>query len=223
MKFIGIVGSPRAGNTEFIVKEILDKLNRMGAQTRLFLLIELTFGYCQACWKCLEDKRCQIKDDLTDIVFSEMLSSQGMIFASPSFYGSVSGLMKNFMDRCTPFLNSYNPGPLRGKVSANLIVYGREGGVYCSQATLDYWCLTMGIKVIHNSLFLYLHRNDASKSIYLGNETDLIAMKLMAAIDEKWQQKGAEDYPRLLVSENSITPAWRTPTVKKRKKKGNNL
>lgn len=221
--FLGIVGSPRAGNTEFIVKEILDKLTKMGAETRLFLLRQLSFTHCQGCWKCYKTKVCKMRDDLTINLFPEMISAQGMVFASPAYNGSVTGLMKNFMDRCTPFLNSYNPGPLRGKVSANIIVYGREGGVYCSQSTLDYWCLTMGLKVINNSLFHYLEKNDARSSIYREDETNIISLKMMASVDKKWEKKDGQDFPRIIVKEKALMPLWRTPSgtaCKKKEKKG---
>ena len=211
MSLIGVVGSPREGNTEYITKTLLMKLERSGIKTGLVLLRDLEFSHCRACWKCFRHKTCQIKDVLTKKVFPEMLSSDAMIFASPSFYGSVSGLMKNFMDRCTPFLNSYNPGPLRGKKSANLIVYGREGGVYVAQATLDYWCLTMGIKVIHNGLFHFLQKKEASRSSYLLGELDIVAEKILRHLHDKRIDKTADDYPRIIVREEAIMRNWRTP------------
>ena len=211
MVIIGIVGSPRQGNTEFIVKEALDLIGQMGFRTRLIKLRELKFGHCEACWKCYKQKQCQLDDDMNRLVLPEMLSCRGMILGSPSFYGSVSGLMKNFMDRCTPFLNSYQPGPLRGKPTANLIVHGRAGGVYVAQATLDYWCLTMGLKVVHNSLFQLLRKDDAGKSAHLKNEIQFIASKLLQEIDGSGRDDDSENYPRLLVSQEAIAAAWRTP------------
>jgi multimeric flavodoxin WrbA len=214
MYIIGIVGSPRQGNTEFIVKEALALIGQKGFKTRLITLRELEFGHCRACWKCYKQKQCQLDDDMTRLVLPEMLSCQGMILGSPSFYGSVTGLMKNFMDRCTPFLNSYQPGPLRGKPSANLIVHGRAGGVYVAQATLDYWCLTMGMKVVHNSLLQLLRKDDAGKSSHLENEIQLIARKLLEEIDENRRSDDSENYPRLLVSHEAITVEWRTPKAR---------
>src|SRR3974377_1034487 len=119
--YIGIVGSPRHGNTAFIVKEALALIGKKGFKTRLITLRDLRFGHCQACWKCYKHRQCQFDDDMSRVVLPEMLTCRGMIFGSPSFYGSVTGLMKNFMDRCTPFLNSYQPGPLRGKPCVNLV------------------------------------------------------------------------------------------------------
>lgn len=209
--YIGIVGSPRQGNTEFIVKEALALIGKKGFKTRLINLRDLKFSHCQACWKCYKHRQCQLDDDLSRQVLPEMLSCRGMIFGSPSFYGSVSGLMKNFMDRCTPFLNSYQPGPLRGKTCANLIVHGRPGGVHVAQATLDYWCLTMGLKIVHNSLLQFLRKDDAAKSDHLDNEINLIAAKLLQEIDENRQGDDSEDYPRVLVSREAIAARWRTP------------
>jgi multimeric flavodoxin WrbA len=209
--YIGIVGSPRQGNTEFIVKETLALIGKKGFKTRLINLRDLKFDHCQACWNCYKQRRCQLDDDMSRAVLPEMMSCRGMILGSPSFYGSVSGLMKNFMDRCTPFLNSYQPGPLRGKPSANLIVHGRPGGVYVAQATLDYWCLTMGLKIVHNSLLQFLRKDDAAKSDHLKNEIDLIASKLLQETDENGREDDAEDYPRVLVSREAIADRWRTP------------
>jgi len=212
--YIGIVGSPRQGNTEFIVKEALALIGRKGFKTRLITLRDLKFDHCRACWKCYKQKQCQLDDDMSRLVLPEMQSCRGMILGSPSFYGSVSGLMKNFMDRCTPFLNSYRPGPLRGKPSANLIVYGRPGGVHVAQATLDYWSLTMGLKIVHNSLLQFLKKDDAIKSVHLKNEINLIVDNLLQEIDENRQGDDSENYPRVLVSREAIAAKWRTPRTR---------
>ena len=209
--YIGIVGSPRQGNTEFIVKEALALIGKKGFKTRLINLRDLEFSHCRSCWKCHKNRKCQLDDGITRMVLPEMLSCRGMIFGSPSFYGSVTGLMKNFMDRCTPFLNSYQPGPLRGKPCVNLVVHGRPGGVFVAQATMDYWCLAMGLKVVHSSLLQFLRKDDAANSDHLHNEINLITAKLLQETGENGQDDDSESYPRILVSQEAIAPRWRAP------------
>ncbi len=108
MKIVCILGSPKAnGNTSAIVSEILRALKPHDVEASLYHLGELNIGYCSGCKSCNAIEKCVQTDDVEKIV-NDMFSAQLVIVASPSYWGDVTGQMKVFIDRCTPYSNT-NP------------------------------------------------------------------------------------------------------------------
>ena len=91
-----ISGSPRKGHTEYILRQISDKL---GAE--LILLRDKNIGLCKGCMHCLKSFDCIMKDDSQDII-DKMHKSNLIIFGIPNYFNNVSGLFKNFTDRLLP-------------------------------------------------------------------------------------------------------------------------
>ena len=52
MKIVGISGSPRRGNTEWMVRRFLDRAAADGAETELLLLRRLNVKTCYGCLAC---------------------------------------------------------------------------------------------------------------------------------------------------------------------------
>ena len=102
MKIIAICGSPRRGNTEFILKRILTKLEKREHQVRLILLREKRIQFCDGCLSCDKTGKCKLRDDMQTI-YSQLEESDLIIFGSPNYFNNVSGMMKNFIDRLDPF------------------------------------------------------------------------------------------------------------------------
>jgi len=100
-KVLGICGSPRKGNTEFMIKTILDAAEKNGAKTELVLLRNLNIKHCNGCGKCEKTKRCVINDDMQKL-YPKIFDSDIFVFGSPSYFDNVSGLMKDFIDRFDP-------------------------------------------------------------------------------------------------------------------------
>ena len=70
MKIIGVCGSPRKGNSEWMLGKVLDEAKRRGADTELLLLRKMNIMMCRGCLTCEEGGRerkgkCVIKDDMT--------------------------------------------------------------------------------------------------------------------------------------------------------------
>ena len=119
VKIIGVCGSPRkGGNTEIMVKEALKGARKAGAQVEFIHLGKVDIRFCDGCLTCAETKSCHIKDDMQKI-YPRLESADGFIFGSPTYYDSVCGLMKTFIDRTDPLLNK---GSLRGKVAGIIAV-----------------------------------------------------------------------------------------------------
>ncbi len=62
----------------------------------------MQWGY--RCWtEENTEKGCLAFDDVMNSIYHKVAVVDGYIFASPTYYGSVTGLMKVFIDRLLPF------------------------------------------------------------------------------------------------------------------------
>ena len=124
---LGIVGSPRrGGNTEIVVKNALKAAGKEGAETEIVLLSEKKVEPCIACGACSSGK-CVIDDDFME-VFEKMTNADGLIFASPSYYESMTPQMKALIDRTGTFNGSaYGRTKFDNKIAGAMSVARRTG------------------------------------------------------------------------------------------------
>jgi len=95
-----IYGSPRRkGNTTTLLKEAVAGAQEQGARVNEFVLRDEKISPCLEIYGCTQDGKCVIKDDFHKVRDS-MLSSDGVMLASPIFFYTVSAHTKIFMDRC---------------------------------------------------------------------------------------------------------------------------
>jgi multimeric flavodoxin WrbA len=121
MKIIGICGSPRKGNSEWMLNKLLETAARSGADTELLLLRKMDIRTCRGCLACEDGGSarkgiCAIKDDMME-VYPKLLAADVIVLATPVYFSMLSGLLKNFLDRTCPVW----PG-LDGKMMAGLAV-----------------------------------------------------------------------------------------------------
>ena len=103
MKVIAICGSPRQGNTEFVLKRMLIQAEKTGASVELVLLRNKRIEFCNGCLTCDSTGSCNIRDDM-QMIYSKLKESDMIILGSPTYFDNVSGMMKNFIDRLNPLL-----------------------------------------------------------------------------------------------------------------------
>ncbi len=106
MKIIGISGSPRRGNTEWMLMTLLQEAARNGAEVEPLLLRRMNIRLCRGCLACEEGGKnrkgiCKIKDDMNS-VYPKLLAADVIVLASPAYFEMISGLLKNFLDRTCP-------------------------------------------------------------------------------------------------------------------------
>ena len=130
MKVIALNGSPRLiGNTSNILHEVADEFEKEGIETEQIQLYSSAFELCNDCRSCeiRGDGRCILEgDDLNDIV-DAMRAADGIILASPCYYGSCSAQMKIFLERAGLILEKGDKG-LRRKVGGAIVVNAHDGG-----------------------------------------------------------------------------------------------
>lgn len=105
MKIIGFLGSPRVkGNCSRLMQAVLDGAAQQGAAVKRYDLIRLDIRHCLGCCKCIFDDpklpvgRCPIQDNMAEIL-KEYISADGYVMASPAYHGTVTALMKKFIER----------------------------------------------------------------------------------------------------------------------------
>ena len=131
MKVLSVLGSPRkGGNSDYLAQETLKPLQEVGAQIKTHRLNDLSFRGCQACMACKTKREtCILEDDLNEVM-EDFKEADVLIFASPVYYGDVSGQFKCFFDRTFEFLTpdyttAENPSRLaEGKRCAFVLVQG---------------------------------------------------------------------------------------------------
>jgi multimeric flavodoxin WrbA len=126
MNIIAICGSPRKGNTEFILRRFLTKAEELGHKTELVLLREKRIERCGGCLVCDESGDCHVMDDMGAII-NRIQANDLIIFGSPNYFNNVTGLMKDFFDRLNPL---YKNQKLSGKKMISVCVGGSSNETY---------------------------------------------------------------------------------------------
>lgn len=132
MNIIAICGSPRRGNTEFVLKRILTKAEKFGASSELVLLREKRIEFCDGCLNCEDGSKCGIRDDM-QIIYPKLEEADLIIFGSPVYFDCVTGLMKNFLDRLNPMVSKNS---LDSKKFAFIVI--GQAGVGSLNKTIKY-------------------------------------------------------------------------------------
>lgn len=99
MKVVAIGGSPRLnGNTNYLVDQVLKELASCGIETEKIVLNQYKINPCQAHDNCHELSKCLQQDDAPWIL-EKFSQADGVIVASPVYFGTISAQVKTFMDR----------------------------------------------------------------------------------------------------------------------------
>lgn len=149
LKVVGIVGSPREnGNTEFMVKTALDEVSRHGIETEMITLHDKKINYCTGCDACKSTNKCVINDDMQELTI-KIKDADGIIMSSPVYFGDMTGLAKNFIDRLRPLRNVH---AFKYTVCGAISTGGfRNGGQESTIASIhDFFLIQGGIVVGDN-------------------------------------------------------------------------
>ncbi len=135
MKVVALNGSPRKeGNTRDAINIVLEELKKEGIETEYLQLGGLDIKGCKACYKCFELKnnRCIQKDELNGFI-EKMISADGIIIGSPTYFANVSTEVKALIDRAGLVARA-NDHLFKRKVGSAVVSFRRAGGtdVYSS-------------------------------------------------------------------------------------------
>jgi len=115
MKVLAINGSPRKKwNTATLLQSALDGAASHGAKTELIHLYDLTYTGCTSCFACKlkggkSYGKCAMQDGLTSVL-ETIQDADALILGSPIYFGTVTGMMRCFMERLMfPYLTYTRP------------------------------------------------------------------------------------------------------------------
>lgn len=138
MKVVALNGSPRkGGNTEQCLNVIGRELAKQGIDFEIIQVGNHAVRGCTACYTCLKPGnygRCVQTSDPVNEWIQKMRDADGIILASPVYYGGISGTMKCFLDRA--FLSS--GADFRLKAGAAITTLRRSGGLETYNQLLSY-------------------------------------------------------------------------------------
>lgn len=105
MKVLAINGSPHMdeGNTAMILTPFLEGMKEAGGDAELFYTSKLKIGACNgdmSCW-FKNPGICGQKDDM-QMLLPKIKEADIIVWASPVYYGGITGPLKNLMDRQLP-------------------------------------------------------------------------------------------------------------------------
>src|SRR5512136_973614 len=101
-----LIGSPRKkGSSAVLAAEAARGLTEQGIETETIFLNDLKIRGCQACYWCKKNDvaDCAVKDDMQKI-HRLMKECDGMIVASPIYFGGVTAQAKAWLDRMFPYI-----------------------------------------------------------------------------------------------------------------------
>jgi multimeric flavodoxin WrbA len=106
MKMLVVQGSPRGahGNTEVLVQAFLEGAKDAGGTVSdIVYLKDRTIKHCIGCFSCWTRTPgvCVHHDDMPELLL-KVREAELLVLATPLYYYTVSGLMKDFMDRTLP-------------------------------------------------------------------------------------------------------------------------
>jgi multimeric flavodoxin WrbA len=175
MRILGICGSPRKGNTEWMLGAVLEAASGGGADCELLLLRQAELRPCRGCLAC--EKRdpagrgaCRISDDMRDIL-PKLLAADALVLGTPAYMGLLSGLLKGFLDRTNPVWPA-----LRGKRIAGLAV--AEEGIGAALRNLRSYGDLLGLRWAGGVAALAKLPGDASRQPALRQRLERLGRRL---------------------------------------------
>jgi multimeric flavodoxin WrbA len=137
MKVIAFNGSPNPnGSTARGVSVMTAELNKAGIETEIVQIGNLKIQGCLACEKCRELGHCVIANDPVNECFEKMQKADGIILASPVYYGGIAGTFKSFLDRLF-----FPRAKMQYKIGASVVSVRRTGGISVFQQLNNYFNL----------------------------------------------------------------------------------
>ena len=178
MKILAICGSPRRGNTEWMLRRLLEEAAALHAETELVLLRQQDIKACNGCLKCEVGGKerkgvCTIKDDMEDLL-PKLLQADVIVLGTPVYFEMLSGLLKTFMDRTCPIWPR-----LEGKSCAGIAV--AEEGIGKAIDNLKTYSSLCRMRWLGQVTALAKTPRQASRDRAVERRLQRLARKLVAA------------------------------------------
>jgi len=132
MNVVAFNGSARKdGNTAILLRTALGEMEKEGVGTEMVQLSGKKIRGCTACYKCFRnlDRRCAVKGDVANECIGKMLSADGILLGSPTYFADVTAEMKALIDRAG-MVGRANGDMYRRKAGAAVVAVRRAGAIH---------------------------------------------------------------------------------------------
>ena len=155
-----------------------------------------TISPCNGCQKCVKTGKCVIKDDMQTI-YKEMLESDGIIWATPVYFWSMSGQTKTAMDRT--YALAFPRLQLSNKVGGLILVAGGRGCLNAANAFHMYFNYNHMFSAEFASGYAAA-KGDIKKNMYAVHAAKEMARQVMGLIqaDLKFPETFHSPLPRFV-------------------------
>ena len=148
MRIVGICGSPKKerSSTRFLLETALEAVP--DGQTELLNISDYNILHCTGCDSCVRKKPCpqSANDDMPKIE-KELIDADAIIIAATSYFTSVHGVLKDFIDRSRAM--KMNDHQLKDKVFGAITYAGlRYGGQGHVIDVLNRYALGQGMIIV---------------------------------------------------------------------------
>jgi multimeric flavodoxin WrbA len=142
MKVMAFAGSPHNDGTSSAALDVLcGELEKEGIDVEKIHVGDKLIHGCVSCGSCAKMRLCRFKDDIVNDCIVKAREADGIVLATPVYYGGIAGTFKSFLDRMF-----YTGIDLRYKAAAALVTVRRTGGIDTYHQLCNY--LTLGGAVI---------------------------------------------------------------------------
>ena len=133
-------GSPRKnGKTASLVKAFSEGAESAGNEVKEFYLQDMHIGGCLACEACSRNGgRCVQKDDM-DQINEAYLRADVIVFASPMFWGTITGQLKTAVDRLYAIQNRIGYEDFSKQYKETAFIMTARGNYY--RQALDFYSI----------------------------------------------------------------------------------
>ena len=152
MNVLMINSSPRKnGNTAIALREMESIFTAQGIETQTIQIGNQDIRGCIACGFCMENGRC-VFDDLVNQAAPKFEACDGLVVASPVYYGSANGTLISFLDRL--FYSTLFDKTM--KVGAS-VASARRGGLTATHDELNKYFTISGMPVASGQYWNGVH------------------------------------------------------------------
>ncbi len=103
MKIVCINGSARNnGSCNYLIDRFIDGITTETAEIVKYCVGDASLHFCKGCKKCYTDGKCVQRDDAQNII-EDILISDIVVIAAPSYWAYIPAQLKTLFDRTTPY------------------------------------------------------------------------------------------------------------------------
>jgi multimeric flavodoxin WrbA len=132
MKVISFNESPiKDGGNATLIRHVLDELEKEGIETETVHIRGKSIHGCTACMICIDnmDKKCVIVNDIVNAYIEKMIEADGIILASPTYFGELTPEPKALIDRAGLVARA-DGGLFKRKAGAAIVSVRRAGSIH---------------------------------------------------------------------------------------------